>query len=100
MPPREALERLDRVMNELVEADQNGSGVEPLQVARQLGEVRALLVEGASVIPRAGGEGHWRCENCGTISHGLAAPERCPTCGHQKFFKADLEQAEVDAGPA
>lgn len=97
---REAIERLDRVMRELIEADQTGAGVEPLALAEELGRVRALMLEAPAVLPRSGGQRHFRCESCGTISHGLQAPARCPTCGGVKFFVADLESPMVDAGPA
>lgn len=97
---REALESLDALMNRLIEADQTGSGVEPLDVARELGRIRQMLAEAPAVIPRAaGGEQHWRCESCGTIAHGPAAPPQCPECGHKKLFKADIVAAESDAGP-
>jgi rubrerythrin len=100
MPTKEALERLDRVMNQLVQADQTGTEIDPLDVAHELGEVRTMLLEGTSVVPRPGGQGHYRCESCGTITHGDAEPSRCPKCGGRRFFKADLEMPIVDAGPA
>ncbi|OLC55964.1 MAG: hypothetical protein AUH85_07900 [Chloroflexi bacterium 13_1_40CM_4_68_4] len=100
MPTKEALERLDRVMNQLVQADQTGNEIDPLDIAHELGEVRTLLLEGTSVVPRPGGQGHYRCEQCGTITHGDNEPARCPACGARKFFKADLEMPIVDAGPA
>jgi rubrerythrin len=100
MPAREALERLDRVMNELIQADQTGMEIDPLDVARELGEVRTLLLEGTSVVPRAGGQGHYRCEACGIITHGETRPQRCPACGGRRFFKADIETPTVDTGPA
>jgi rubrerythrin len=57
-------------------------------------------MRGRAVVPRAkGGERHFRCETCGTIVHGAAAPQRCPTCGKNTFFEADLETSIVDAGP-
>ncbi len=100
MPAREALERLDRVMNELVQADQTGTEIDPLEVAHELGEVRTLLLEGTSLVPRAGGQSHYRCEACGIITHGETEPQRCPACGARKFFKADLAMPPVDASPA
>lgn len=98
---REAIQRLDAIMAELIEADQTGSGIEPLRVAQELGMVRALMLESPAVMPRpTGGELHFRCEQCGTIHHGLVVPQRCSQCGGTKFFKADIEQPIVDAGPA
>lgn len=97
---REAIERLDKVMRDLIEADQTGAGIEPLQLAEELGRVRALMLEAPAVVPRSDGQRHYRCESCGTISHGTEAPARCPTCGGVRFFRADLEAPMVDAGPA
>lgn len=91
-PMQEALERLDALMNRLIEADQTGEGMEPLAAARELGDIRQLLAEAPAVLPRAaGGEPHWRCERCGTIVHGATRPERCSKCGHDQLFKADIE---------
>jgi rubrerythrin len=95
---KEALERLDALMNRLVEADQTGAGMEPLRVASELGAIRHLLAEAPTVIPAKGGQKHFRCEACGTVVHGAAAPARCPTCGATKFFSADIEQPFVESG--
>jgi rubrerythrin len=95
---KEALERIDALMNELVEADQTGSGIEPLRVASELGQIKQLLAESPSVIPAKAGQKHFRCESCGTVVHGASAPERCPTCGRKKFFAADIEQPFVESG--
>jgi hypothetical protein len=95
---KEALERLDALMNRLVEADQTGSGIEPLRVANELGEIRQLLAEAPAVVRAKGGQKHFRCEACGTISHGERQPDRCPTCGGRKFFAADIEQPFVESG--
>ncbi len=97
---REAMRRLDEVMAELIQADQTGEGMEPLRLAQELGRIRAMLLEAPAVLPRGDGQRHFRCENCGTITHGDAMPTRCPTCGGAKFFKADMEMPIVDAGPA
>jgi len=78
--------RLDALMNRLVEADQTGAGIEPLQVASELGQIRQLLAEAPAVVRAKGGQHHFRCESCGTISHGERQPEKCPTCGGRKFF--------------
>jgi len=94
------LERLDALMNRLVEADQSGNQLEPQAIAKELGEIRASLMRGRAVVPRdKGGERHFRCETCGTIVHGAAAPKQCPTFGKTSFFEADLESTSVDAGP-
>ncbi len=94
------LERLDALMNRLIEADQTGDQLDPQAIAKELGEIRASLMRGRAVVPRAtGGERHFRCETCGTIVHGAAAPKTCPTCGKTSFFEADLETSIVDAGP-
>src|SRR2546426_11061309 len=95
---KEALERLDALMNRLVEADQTGAGIDPLPVASELGQIRQLLAESPAVIPAKGGQKHFRCEVCGTVVHGTAAPSRCPTCGGTKFFAADIEQPFVESG--
>ena len=87
-------------MRRLVEADQTGRGIEPLRVADELGAIRGALTRGRAVVPRpAGGERHFRCDACGTIVHGRAAPATCPTCGKTTFYEADLESPVVDAGP-
>ncbi|MGH2499147.1 MAG: rubredoxin-like domain-containing protein [Candidatus Limnocylindria bacterium] len=95
---REAIEQLDALMNRLVEADQTGSGIEPLRVATELGRIRQLMSEAPAVIRREGGEQHFRCEACGTIVHGAAPPARCPECGKDRFFAADIEQPNVESG--
>lgn len=100
MSVKEALARLDSVMAELIEADQTGEGIDPLRIAQELGQVRALMVESPAVVRRAGGAMHFRCEACGTIVHWTVTPARCTSCGGVKFFRADLEQPIVDAGPA
>ncbi len=96
---REGIRRLDDLMAELIQADQTGEGVEPLRLAQELGRIRAMLLEEPAVVPRSDGQRHFRCENCGTITHGDAIPRQCPTCGGMKFFKADMEAPIVDAGP-
>jgi hypothetical protein len=95
---KEALTRLDALMNRLVEADQTGSGIDPLRIAGELGQIRQLLAEAPAVVRAKGGQKHFRCEACGTISHGAAQPEKCPTCGGTKFFAADIEQPFVESG--
>jgi rubrerythrin len=95
---KEALERLDALMNRLVEADQTGAGMDPLRVASELGQIRQLLAEAPAVIRAKGGQKHYRCEACGTIAHGTEQPERCQTCGGRRFFAADIEQPFVESG--
>ncbi|MBI3522293.1 MAG: hypothetical protein HY071_04235 [Chloroflexi bacterium] len=96
---KEAIERLDKLMQRLIEADQSGAGIEPLKVANELGRIRQVMMQAPVVLPRGdGGTHHWRCEACGTITHGDAAPARCPECGRPKFFAADIEQANVESG--
>jgi hypothetical protein len=95
---KDALTRLDALMNRLVEADQTGSGMDPLRVANELGEIRQLLAEAPAVIRAQGGQKHFRCEACGTIAHGQTQPERCQNCGGRKFFAADIEQPFVESG--
>jgi rubrerythrin len=95
---REAIERLDALMRDLIEADQSAAGMEPLKVANELGRIRQLMSESPAVIPAAGGQRHFRCESCGTIVHGAAAPDRCSECGGTTFFAADMEQPNVESG--
>src|SRR5438552_10181086 len=95
---KEALARLDALMNRLVEADQTGTGIDPLRIASELGQIRQLLAEAPAVVRAKGGQKHFRCEACGTISHGERQPEKCPTCGGRKFFAADIEQPFVESG--
>ena len=96
---KDALESLDALMNQMIEADQTGAGVEPLDVAREIGRIRRSLAEAPAVLPRAaGGEPHWRCEDCGTITHSAGQPAACPRCGHRMLFRADIQQPDVDAG--
>jgi rubrerythrin len=94
---QQALRRLDALTQKLIEADQTGSGLEPLAVARELGQIRQLLAQAPAVIPATGGQHHFRCEQCGTITHGAAAPAKCATCGGKTFFSADLEQPAVES---
>lgn len=87
-------------MRRLVESGQTGRGIEALRIADELGAIRAELMSGRAVIPRAnGGERHFRCDACGTIVHGATPPPNCPTCQKAKFYEADLEAPVVDAGP-
>jgi rubrerythrin len=94
---QEAMRRLDTLTQQLIEADQSGAGMEPIAVARELGKIRQLLAQAPAVIPATGGQHHFRCESCGTITHGASAPQRCATCGGRTFFSADLEQPAVES---
>ncbi len=95
---KDAIERLDALMNRLIEADQTGSGIEPLEVAAELGAIRELVLAGRAVLRVEGGQQHFRCERCGTISHGQGAPVTCSECGNTKFFAADIEQPLAESG--
>ncbi len=95
---QEAMQRLDALTQLLIEADQSGAGTDPLDVARELGHIRQLLAQAPAVIPASGGQKHFRCEACGTITHGSAAPTVCATCGGKIFFAADLDQPAVESG--
>jgi len=97
---QEPLERLDDLMRRLIESDQTGQPMETLAIANELGQIRNALMQGRAVMPREGGERHFRCDACGTIVHGARPPKACPTCGKSKFYAADLESPIVDAGPA
>ena len=90
-----SLERLDALMNSLIEADQTGTEIDPLDVARELGEVRSLLMAMPTVHRSADDQRHFRCEACGTISHGDAPPARCARCGKSKLINVDIERAQV-----
>ena len=96
---QEPLARLDDLMRKLIESDQTGSPMETLAIANELGRIRLALMQGRAVLPREGGERHFRCDACGTIVHGTRAPAACPTCGKSKFYAADLDNQEVYAGP-
>jgi len=96
---QEPLARLDDLMRRLIESDQTGRPMETLAIADELGQIRLALMRGRAVVPREGGERHFRCDACGTIVHGDRAPAACPTCGKSRFYPADLDNQEVDAGP-
>jgi len=95
---KDAVGRLDTLMRKLVEADQTGAGMEPLKVANELGVIRDLLFKSPVVRPAPGGQRHFRCETCGTISHGPDAPAACEDCGGTAFYDADLRQPNVESG--
>ena len=90
--------RIDAMIQRLIEADQRGSDIEPMKLAHELGEIKLLLARRKTIRPRPGGEGHWRCEACGTITHAAAKPGRCPECGGTRLWPADLAQPNVESG--
>ena len=90
--------RIDAMIQRLIEADQRGSGIEPMQLVHELGELKVLLARRKTVRPRPGGEGHWRCEACGTITPASVTPTRCPDCGAGDLWLADLAQPNVESG--
>lgn len=94
----ELSKRIDDLIQRLIEADQRGSGIEPMTLAHELGDIKMLLARRKTVRPRPGGEGHWRCEACGTITHASGKPDRCPECGAATLWAADLGQANVESG--
>lgn len=89
------LQRLDALMNTLIETDQTGAEIDPLDVARELGEIRSLLMAMPTVHRSADDQRHFRCEGCGTISHGDTPPARCARCGTSKFINVDIEGSQV-----
>jgi rubrerythrin len=94
----DANRRIDELIQRLIEADQQAAGIEPMKVAHELGEIKLALARRKTILPRPGGEGHWRCEACGTISHASAKPDRCPACGAKQLWPADLAQPNVESG--
>ncbi len=93
----DANQRIDALIKLLVDADQGSGGIEPMKVAHELGAIKQLLARRQTVRPRPGGERHWRCEVCGTISHAAAKPGRCPECGGEALWEADLEMPNVES---
>jgi hypothetical protein len=93
----DANQRIDALIKLLVDADQGSVGIEPLKVANELGAIKQLLARRQTVRPRSGGEHHWRCEACGTISHAAAKPRKCPECGGEALWEADLEMPNVES---
>jgi rubrerythrin len=85
------IEQLDALINRLIEADQSGTEIDPFDVARELGEIRSSLMATPTVHRSAEDMRHFRCESCGTITHGDATPGRCARCGSKKFVNVDIE---------
>lgn len=96
--PTDLNARLDAIIQRLIEADQGGTGIEPMKLAHELGELKMVLARRKTIVPRPGGEGHWRCEACGTITHARAKPDRCPQCAGTTLWPADLAQPNVESG--
>lgn len=91
----DGLQRLDALMNTLIEADQTGGEIDPLDVARELGEIRSLLMAMPTVHRSADDLRHFRCEACGIISHGDVPPASCARCGKSAFINVDIERPHV-----
>lgn len=97
MAEQTGLQRLDTLINRLIETDQTGDEIDPFDVARELGEIRALLLAMPTVHRSEEDQRHFRCEACGTISHGDAAPASCARCGKPKFINVDIDRPVVEA---
>jgi rubrerythrin len=87
------LQRLDALMNRLIESDQTAEEIDPFDVARELGEIRQLMMAMPTVHRSAEDLRHFRCEACGTITHGEHQPATCARCGKTKFVNVDIEPA-------
>lgn len=87
------IQRLDALINRLIDADQTGDEIALFDVAKELGEIRSALVAAPTVHRTEEDLRHYRCEACGTITHGEAAPARCSRCGKTKFVNVDIEAA-------
>ncbi len=83
--------RLDALINRLIEVDQTGDEIDPLDVARELGEIRADLMAMPTVHRGEEDLRHFRCEACGTIMHGDESPAQCRRCGQTKLINVDIE---------
>jgi len=93
------LQQLDDLINRLIEKDQTGDEIDPLDVAHELGRIRAQLMAMPTVHRTDEDERHFRCESCGTISHGDTAPARCRRCGGKQFINVDIDRPGA-ASPA
>lgn len=92
MADETGLERLDGLINRLIESDQTGDEIDPFDVARELGEIRSLLMAMPTVHRTDEDMRHYRCESCGTITHGDAPPARCARCGKTTLVNVDIER--------
>ena len=93
--PNELNARLDALIQRLIEVDQLGSGMEPIELAHELGEIKLLVARRQTIQPRPGGERHWRCESCGIITHAGTKPERCAACGATQLWPADIAPPKI-----
>lgn len=93
MTEQSGIQRLDALINRLIEVDQTGGEIAPFDVAKELGEIRSLLIAAPTVHRGSEDLRHYRCESCATIMHGDGAPARCARCGSPKFVNVDIEAA-------
>jgi rubrerythrin len=91
------LQQLDDLINRLIEKDQSGDEIDPLDVAHELGQIRAQLMAMPTVHRTEEDQRHFRCEACGTISHGDVAPARCARCGKTQFINVDIDRSGAAA---
>lgn len=92
MNEQTGLQRLDALINKLIEADQAGDEIAPLDLTRELGEIRAAIMAMPTVHRTDEDLRHFRCEACGTITHGDGQPARCARCGKTAFVNVDIVQ--------
>jgi rubrerythrin len=85
------VERLDALINRLIETDQSGDEIDPLDVAHELGQIRTELMAMPTVHRGEEDLRHFRCESCGTIMHGDTPPARCARCGKTKLLNVDID---------
>jgi rubrerythrin len=93
MDERTGLQQLDDLINRLIEKDQTGDEIDPLDIAKELGQIKAQLMAMPTVHRSEADLRHFRCEECGTISHGDVAPARCARCGKERFLNVDIDSA-------
>lgn len=98
MDESNGLQRLDALINRLIDSDQTGEDVAPFDLARELGEIRAQLMAMPVVHRSTADQRHYRCEACGTIVHGDGVPGSCPRCGGTALVNVDIRPTGVDAG--
>lgn len=92
MNEQTGLQRLDALINRLIETDQVGDEIAPFDLARELGEIRAAIMAMPTVHRADEDQRHFRCEACGTITHGDGQPVRCARCGKTAFVNVDIVQ--------
>ncbi len=92
MAEQTGIQRLDALINRLIETDQAGEEIEPREVARELGDIRVQLMAMPTVHRSDQDMRHYRCEACGTITHGDTSPARCARCGTNKFVNVDIDR--------